>query len=282
MSDATAASRRRILIVDDEPVARRGARRIVESRPDWEVVGECRNGAEAVAAIRALAPDVVLLDVQMPGRSGFDVIGDVGVDDMPGVVFVTAYDEHAVRAFEAQAVDYVVKPYTDDRLLAAVERAVARGHERRAAALHERLRSLLDAAALPPSSPHAPVPLESRRCAESQRPYLERLLVTIGGRSVVVDLDEVTWIRADDYCVTVFTTRSAHVMRESLSHLAERLDPATFMRVHRSAIVRLAAVRTLDRSASGQITVVLRDGTRVPISRSRREAILEALGALRG
>jgi len=281
MSEATAPGRLRILVVDDEPVARRGARRIVESRPDWEVVGECRNGAEAVAAIRTLTPDVVLLDVQMPGKSGFDVIRDVGVDAMPAVVFVTAYDEHAVRAFEAQAVDYVVKPYTDDRLLAAVERARVRGHERRAAELQEQLRSLLHAAPLPPSSAHAPGASPPAPAA-APRPYLERLLVTVGGRSVVVDVDDVTWIRADDYCVTVFTTRSSHVMRESLTHLAERLDPATFIRVHRSALVRLAAVRTLDRSASGQTTVVLRDGTRVPISRSRREAILEALGAVRG
>ena len=280
MSDATPTNRLRILVVDDEPVARRGARRVVESRPDWEVVGECRNGAEAVAAIRTLAPDVVLLDVQMPGRNGFDLIADIGVDDMPDVVFVTAYDDQAVRAFEAQAVDYVVKPYTDARLLAAVERARVRGHERRAARVQEQLRSLLDANPSPPASAHAPV--SAPASAETQRPYLTRLLVAIGGRSVVVDLNEVTWIRADDYCVTVYAAGAAHVMRESLAHLSERLDPAAFVRVHRSAIVRLAAVRTLDRSASGQLTVVLRDGTRVPTSRSRREAILEALGAVRG
>jgi two-component system LytT family response regulator len=157
-----------------------------------------------------------------------------------------------------------------------------RGHEQRAARLQEHLRSLLHSTSLPAASTPAPAHASSSSSTPPPRPFLERLLVTIGDRSIVIDLDDVTWIRADDYCVTVFTARSSHVMRESLSHLAERLDPAAFMRVHRSAIVRLASVRTLDRSVSGQAAVVLRDGTRVPISRSRREAILEALGALRG
>jgi two-component system LytT family response regulator len=206
----------------------------------------------------------------MPGLDGFGVLRAVGVERMPAVVFVTAYDDFAVRAFEHAAVDYVVKPYTDERLLQALDRAMARREGDRAAKVQEQLRSLLGvrhASADTPESTSAP---------------LTRILVTIGSRSVVVQLHDVSWIRADDYCATVFTSGKSYVLRESLADLERRLDPMEFMRVHRSAIVRVAAVHALDRGGTGALHCVLRDGTRVPVSRTRRDAVVAALGDARG
>ncbi|MDB4916905.1 MAG: two component transcriptional regulator, LytTR family [Gemmatimonadetes bacterium] len=271
MPEIPGSNRFRVLIVDDEPAARRGARLVVESRPDFQVVGECTNGSEAIVAIRALGADVVLLDIQMPGQNGFDVIRALGADHMPDVVFVTAHDSHAVKAFEVAAVDYIVKPYTDARLLDALDRARARQDGRRAELLRQQLRQLLQVESAG-GSPEIPPP---------SRQYLSRFLVTVGSQRLVVEVADVTCIRADDYCVTIFAGGSAYVMRESLTRLEERLDPHLFLRVHRSALVRTASILKLD-ALPGNLSVVLRDGTRVPVSRSRRDAILSLLGDLRG
>ena len=278
----------RVLVVDDEPAARRGVLSVLESWPRQVLVDECRNGSEAVRAIRTFDPHVVLLDIQMPGLDGFGVIREIGAERMPAVVFVTAYDEHALRAFDVAAVDYVVKPFTDDRLHRAMDRALARRDERRAAEVQRQLLALLGgsgfaaaaeraagagagaASAAPPALPAA------------QPAYLTRLLVSIGTRSVVVPVDSVTWIRADDYYASVFAGGTAYVIRESLADLERRLDPREFIRVHRSAIVRLAEVRALDRPPNGRFTLVLRDGTRVPVSRSRQAALVRTLGDVRG
>lgn len=276
----------RILVVDDEPVARRGVRSVLESRPGV-VVRECRNGVEAVQAIRSSNPDVVVLDVQMPGLDGFGVIRAVGVERMPSVIFVTAYDEHALRAFEVAAVDYVVKPYTDGRLLRALDRALLRRSERRAAEVQKQLLTLLRVSSAesspgaPSSAAHSHVPAPAPTATAGPE-YLSRLLVSVGTRSVVVPVESVTWIRADDYYASVFASGTAYLIRESLAELERRLDPRDFLRVHRSAIVRLAVVRSLDRPPNGQMALVLDDGTRVPVSRSRREAVMRGLGELRG
>ncbi len=258
----------RVLIVDDEPVARRGARRIVEGHRGAVVVGECRSGTEAIRVIQSAPPDVVLLDVQMPGVDGFGVIRAIGADRLPAIVFVTAFDDFAVRAFEHAAVDYVVKPFTDDRLLQAIDRAIARRAGEHASRVQEQLRALLAVA-----GGGAALTVDPPREAP-----LTRLLVNVGARSIVVPLDDVTWIRADDYCATVFAGGRSYVLRESLNELERRLDAAEFIRAHRSAIVRLDAVQALERSSTGAMQCVLHDGTRVPVSRSRREAVTSALG----
>jgi two-component system LytT family response regulator len=252
-----------VLIVDDEPVARRGLRRLVSARPALRVVGESRNGREAVAAIRSLAPDVVLLDLQMPGLDGIGVVRTVGADAMPPVVFVTAYDDGAVRAFDVAAVDYVVKPFTDARLYQALDRALARRHEQRAA---DAYRALLSAVAP----------------AATGEGYLTRVLASAGRRTSVVPIADVLWIAADDYCVQLVTPSGRYVLRERLTELERRLDPAVFLRVHRSAIVRLDAIRALDRSRDGRVAAVLTDGTHVPVGRARQRAVLDALSGLRG
>ena len=251
-----------VLIVDDEPVARRGLRRLVSARPDLTVVGEARNGREAVAAIRSLGPAVVLLDLQMPGLDGIGVVRTVGAEAMPPVVFVTAYDDGAVRAFDVSAVDYVVKPFTDARLYQAIDRALARRTEQRAA---DAYRALL---ARPPQA--------------NRSEYLTRVLASAGRRTAVVPIAEVVWLAADDYCVQLVTASGRYVVRERLTAFEEKLDPAEFIRVHRSAIVRLDAIRALDRAPDGRVAVILGDGTRVPVGRARQRAVIDALGGLRG
>jgi two-component system LytT family response regulator len=190
---------------------------------------------------------------------------------LPAIVFVTAFDDFAVRAFEHAAVDYVVKPFTDDRLLQAIDRAIARRAGEHAARVQEQLRALL---AVADGATAATEPVSSAP--------LNRLLVNVGTRSIVVPLEDVTWIQADDYCATVFAGGRSYVLRESLNELERRLNAAEFIRAHRSAIVRVDAVQALERSSTGAMHCVLRDGTRVPVSRSRRDAVTAALGDARG
>ena len=269
-----------VLIVDDEPVARRGLRRLVSARPDLRVVGESRNGREAVTAIRTLAPDVVLLDLQMPGLDGVGVVRTVGPDAMPPVVFVTAYDDGAVRAFDVSAVDYVVKPFTDARLYQALDRALARRSERRAADAYHALLAALQAPAAPNPSPSPDV--GTPEAGAEGAAYLTRVLASAGRRTAVVPVADILWIAADDYCVQLVTLTGRYVLRERLTELERRLDPAVFLRVHRSAIVRLDAIRALDRSRDGHLAAILANGTRVPVGRARQHAVLDALSGLRG
>jgi two-component system, LytTR family, response regulator len=247
----------RTLIVDDEPLARRGLRVRLARRPGVEVVGECASGRAAVEAIRALAPDLVLLDVQMPGLDGFAVVdaatAAVGVDAMPVVVFVTAHDEHALRAFEAQALDYVLKPIAAARLDRALDRA-----ERRVAERRER----------------------RERAADPEAP-LDRFLVTRGGRVVVVPVDVVDWIEADGDYVRLHVGRDRHLLRETMGRLEARLDPRRFVRIHRSVICNVDRIAELHPHLNREYVVVLHDGTRLKLSRSYRDRLDTRLGARR-
>lgn len=205
---------------------------------------------------------------------------------MPAVVFVTAYDEHALRAFDVAAVDYVVKPFTDERLRQAMDRALERRSQRRAAEVQRQLLALLEGAGRGPSGEVSPtageLPASRADAPVAASSYLTRLLVSVGSRSEVVPVSTISWIRADDYYASVFAGGTAYVIRESLAELERRLDPREFLRVHRSAIVRLATVRSLEHPTNGRYRVVLRDGTRVPVSRSRYAAVTKRLGDLTG
>ncbi|MEO7085432.1 MAG: LytTR family DNA-binding domain-containing protein [Gemmatimonadaceae bacterium] len=271
----TTLMRVRALIVDDEPVARRGLRRLLGERGDIDIVGECQNGVEAVEAIAREKPDLVLLDVQMPGLDGFGVVREVGARNMPAVVFVTAFDDFALKAFEIAAVDYVVKPFTKARLSEAVDRAALRIRDRRVSVAHEQLLAALGDR----SSPEA---IASPATVSQSTAYATRLLVSVGSKSVVVPLTDVTLFQADGYHIRVWSTGSRYTMRGSLQEIETRLDPREFLRVHRSAIVRTSAVRGVERTETDQVFLVLADGTRVPVSRSRREATIATLGPIRG
>jgi two-component system, LytTR family, response regulator len=266
-----------VLIADDEPVALRGLKRLVNSRDDLHVVAECDNGLEAVELISRWHPDLLVLDVQMPGLNGLDVARRIGASEMPMVVFVTAFDEFAIAAFEMAAVDYVVKPFSDERLMLALDRALAR---RTADVAATELSRLLDLVARETRTPR-PVELEKRTVVSTptRERFRERFLVSVGRRNAVVHANDVAWIRANGYYATLVTRdRREYLVRVPLEQLERELDPEKFLRVHRSAIVGLSEIHGLERGTGGARVVVLHAGERIPISKSRRDTVFHALG----
>ncbi|NTX33186.1 response regulator [Myxococcus sp. CA033] len=271
-----------VLLVDDEPLARRGLRQALSRHADVTVCGECRDGREAVAAIHSLRPHLVLLDVQMPELDGFGVIREVGAARMPAVIFVTAYDTFAVRAFDMHAVDYLVKPFADERFDEALHRARQRLRQGEAVELGRKLAALLaDAAgpAFPAQGTGAtePPPSEPARPGEP----MERLLVKVGTRSVLVPVADIDWIGADDYCVTLHVGDREHVLRESLAALESRLDAERFVRIHRSVIVNVERIRELHHDSPTETVVVLSTGQRLRVSRTRKDVLERRLGRAR-
>jgi two-component system LytT family response regulator len=248
----------RALIVDDEPLAREGLRMRLQRESDIELVGEARGADEAVEMITRLRPDLVLLDVQMPGGDGFEVLERIAGEHLPEIVFVTAFEEHAVRAFEVNALDYLLKPVEEERFGQALARArgeLALGAERRSG---HRLASLLEG--MPGSS--------------AAGRSLQRFVARDRGRYVLVRVDQVRWIKAEGNYVALHTGRGSYLVRGSLRELEARLDPQRFARIHRSAIVNLDVVDSVVPTDAGDFQVVLDDGARIPMSRTYRERVL--------
>jgi two-component system LytT family response regulator len=263
----------RVVIVDDEPLARRGIRQLLAPHADVEVAGEARNGREAVRMLNALAPDLVFLDVQMPELDAFAVLRLLEVEPLPAIIFVTAFDTFAVRAFESHALDYLVKPVHEARFQDALARARDRMRSQEAVALSQRLSRLI-ANGLDGDAQGA----RATPAAEPSR----RLVIGTGGSDLILDVVEIEWIEADDYYAAVHARGRRHLVRESLASLEGRLDRAQFVRVHRSAIVNLAQVREIRAQAAGDSLVLLRDGTQLPLSRRRREQVAEAIRRFAG
>lgn len=247
----------RVLVADDEPLARRGVRQLLAPHADVSVVGESRNGMETLRALDELRPDLLFLDVQMPEQDGFAVLRARGADRMPAVVFVTAHDEFAVRAFEAHAIDYLVKPLNAGRFDAALQRVRERLRLLQAADLAGKLTALLAA-----------------ERAEREKRGIERLVVSTATGELVIAAGEIDWIGAEDYYARLHVGGKTYLLRESLARLETRLDGRRFARVHRGAIVQVDRVRELRGDEA-----VLRDGSRIPVSR-RRRGVLERM--LRG
>lgn len=257
----------RVLIVDDEPLARSSLRKLLEAHADMRIVGECQDGWGAVDALTTTEVELVFLDVQMPELDGFGVIRELGPERMPATVFVTAYDEFAVRAFDVQALDYLVKPFTDERFETMLARATERLMQREFADLASRLARLVDDTHV---DDHAP--------AARERAYVKRLLVSTGAHSLVIRTSSIDWVQADDYYAALHVGGRRHLIRETMASLEAKLDPAMFLRIHRSAIVNLERVHSLDRTLDGQLIVVLSDGTKLPVSRSRRDHVERVVG----
>jgi two-component system LytT family response regulator len=247
----------RVLVVDDEPLARQAIRLLLAADPEVEIVGEC-SGVDGAAAIERTRPDLLFLDVQMPVVDGFDLLEQVGLEAAPQVVFVTAWSEHALRAFDVHAVDYLLKPVADDRFAVALARAKEQVRLRRGGARDDGgLGALLRE--------------HSRRT--------RRIVVRDRERSLVLDADAIDWIEAADYYAELHVDGRTHLLRETMNELEERLDPERFFRVHRSAIVNLDRVRAIEPHERGDRTLVIADGARVRLSRSRREAFEQKLAA---
>jgi two-component system, LytTR family, response regulator len=254
----------RTLVVDDEPIARASLRVLLGADPEIELVGECGSGADAVTAIAAHDPELVFLDVQMPRMSGFDVLAVVGDKRRFVVVFVTAYDSYALDAFEVAALDYVLKPFDDQRFHRALERAKAQIRHARLDHLATELVHAVSGAA-----PADKLPTGDR---------IERIIIRDGGRTLLVPFTDIDWIEAADYYVQLHVGAKSYLHREPMRDLEARLDPRRFVRIHRSTIVAIDRVAELRASTHGDHCVRLRDGTELKLSRSRRgrlRALLE-------
>ena len=245
--------------MDDEPLARARVRELLGGHADVEVVGECGNGREAIAAIGATRPDLVFLDVQMPEIGGFGVLEALEPAGPPAVVFVTAFDEFAVRAFEVHALDYLLKPFDRPRFLQSLERAREAVRRRREGRLDERLSALL------------------AHLDTSQR-YLRRVLVKTGSRTVLVRTSEIDWIESAGNYVRLHVGRERHLLRETMGAMEEKLDPEQFLRIHRSTMVNLERVRELEPYFHGDSVLRLTDGTKLTLSRSYRDRLQARLG----
>jgi two-component system LytT family response regulator len=254
----------RTLIVDDESLACETIRRLLERDAEISVVGECADGEEASRRIGNDPPDLLFLDVQMPEVDGFELLHRVGPGAVPAVILVTAHEGYALRAFEEAVLDYLLKPFDDERFYRTLERAKSRVREHR---IHRLARGLVSA--LDGVGPAA------------QPAYAERIPVRGDGRVHFVRVDDVDWIEAADYCVRIHVGGRFHLVREPLRDLAGRLDPRRFFRLHRSAIVNLSRIRELEPHFHGEYVVVMQDGTRLRTSRSRRDELHRRLGLAR-
>lgn len=262
----------RAMVVDDEPLARQRILRLLADREEFEVVGEFGSGRKAALAIPEIEPDLLFLDVQMPEMGGFEVLESLSRSRPPVVIFVTAFDEYAVRAFEVHALDYIMKPFDDDRFEEALAHARAQLHLESGESLRLRLthavRALRDV---------DEVALPSRSSPPGVR-WLERLLIRTQDRALFVRVRDIDWIEAADYNIRIHTAERTYTTRETLAGLAEKLDPRKFVRVHRSTIINIDRLREIQPYFHGAYILTLRDGTEVRMSRSRRQGLEEALG----
>jgi two-component system, LytTR family, response regulator len=250
-----AASRITVLIADDEPPARRGLRALLADQADIEVIGEARNGAEAIAAIETQRPMLVFLDVQMPEGNGFDVVRWIGVTRMPVVIFATAFDQYALQAFEAHALDYLLKPYDRSRFLETLERARVQLRRR---TVDDRLLAFMDR-------------------AEGRSRFLERLSVKVGARTQFVPVSSVDYFEAESNYVRVRVGDRSWLIRDTLGSLADRLDPEHFVRVHRSLIVQISRIIEIESMFAGEYVLHLSTGRKLTSGRTFRAAVQAAL-----
>ncbi len=252
-----------VMIVDDEPTAREGIRLLLAQDPSVSVTAESGDGRDAVAKINHLRPDLLFLDVQMPEMGGFEVLERL-IAPPPLVVFVTAYDKYAIAAFDSRAIDYLVKPFNDERFFAALTRAKRQIRLERVSEASKRIAALLadeDGAVASDEERTSPVRTSSR------------LAIKSSGRVVFLDAEEIRWIEAADYYVTIHAESECYLHRESMNSLERRLDPETFIRIHRGAIVRRDYIRQVVRTAQRKLVVILGDGTEIGVSRGFRDRV---------
>jgi two-component system LytT family response regulator len=250
----------RTLIIDDVQLARERLKRCLAGEPEVQIVGECDNGTEAVAAIRALSPDLIFLDVQMPALDGFGVLEALKGERVPEVIFVTAYNEYAIQAFEVNALDYLLKPVDCARLSKAVERASAHLAQPRGD-LDTRFRAMLED-------------------IKASSKFLKRLTIKLTGHTILLPTDEIDWIESYGNYLKVHAGRESHLIRGTMQSLEVKLDPETFVRVHRSAIVNIEKIKEIYPRSNGDQDLVLQNGQQLMLSRKYRDRFLAALGDL--
>ena len=249
----------KVLIVDDEPLARERISDMLRTHTDIQIIGDCSNGNEAIAAIRRQCPALIFLDVQMPESNGFEVLEALDSDSMPVVIFVTAYDQYAVRAFEVYALDYLLKPFDRERFEKALERARFHIMNKREGNLGQRILSALEDIKTRPA-------------------HLDRLVIKMNGHIFFVKAEEIDWIEAEGNYVRLHVGKETYLLRDTISGLEEQLDPKNFLRVHRSAIVNVDRIQELQPWFHGEYKIILQDGMELTLSRTYRDKLNEFLG----
>ncbi len=262
---AESKSKIRVLIVDDEPLAREGVRLLLSKDKDFEIVGESANAATALSAVNKLHPDLLFLDVSMPGKNGFDLLKDIPQAVMPMVIFVTAHDKYAIPAFEVHALDYLLKPIIESRFMATLQRVKSYVAQKQQAQMSSKLVSLLDQLQL----------AADRRASGG---YLERFAVRTGDVISFVLAKDVDWIEAADYYAVLHCGRKTHLVRQPIKELESNLDPKKFVRIHRSTIVKIDCIKEVQRLSDGGYEVLLTDQARLKLSRTYLPALQELLG----
>ena len=248
----------RTIIADDEGLARKKLRILLGAETSVQVVAECQDGKEVIGAVSAHRPDLLLMDIQMPGADGFEVLAKIPDDQLPIVIFVTAYDQYAIRAFEAHALDYLLKPFNQERLHKAIQRVkteLLKSHEQ---SIRSRILDLLDT---------------TRRDSKQ----LRRLVIRTSGRVIFLDLNEIDWIEAAANYVRLHSGKDSYLLREGIGHLAAKLDPERFVRIHRSFIVNVSRIRELQPCDSGEYIAVLKNGRELSCSRGCRSQLLRLI-----
>jgi two-component system LytT family response regulator len=244
----------RTLIVDDEPLAREGLRALLSRDADISAIREAKDGLEAVAAIRGHHPDLVFLDVQMPEMDGFAVVREIGATHMPGVVFVTAHDQYAIQAFEINALDYLLKPVIEERFMKALARAKSRICSDATTDLNRQIMGLIECIATPPR-------------------HVKRLAVRSAGKTLFVDAEDVDWMEAAENYVELHVGRASHLVHVTMNAIEKSLDPQIFVRIHRSIIVNLGRIKSLESGAHGEYVITLQDGARLQSGRTYSERL---------
>lgn len=248
----------RTIIADDEPLARKKVHLLLDSEPEVSIVAECSDGKQTISAVKTCRPDLLLLDIQMPDLDGFQVLSEISSKEMPVVIFTSAYDQYAIRAFQAHALDYLLKPFDQDRLHQAIERArleLRKAHDRR---ITHRILDLL-----------SQVTSQTQPTSEPDR----RLVIKAKGRVVFLDLDEIDWVGAAANYVRLNVGKESYLLRETISRTSERLNPDHFIRVHRSTIVNVRKIKELIPVNSGEYVVVLKSGKELSCSRGYRRGL---------
>ncbi len=250
----------RALIVDDEPPARAVIRRMLKEHADIEVVGECKNGEEAIECLSSESPDLMFLDIQMPEMDGFTLLEALGDGAMPAVIFVTAYDQYAVRAFEVAAVDYLLKPFDHERFETALQRARVSLREKNSEDRTGQVLNLLEQ-------------------LQAKSEHLERFVIKNNGRVLLVPASEVDWIEVQGNYLRLHAGGSSHMIRETMNNLEKRLDPRKFLRIHRSTMVNIDSVKEMQVHFNEEHLVILKDGSQLTLSRRFRDRVSQFLGA---
>ena len=252
------------IIADDEPLAREKIRNLLAEDPDIELIGECADGIETVTAIRNQQPDLVFLDVQMPELDGFGVLKALRHSNLPTLIFVTAYDQYALRAFEVHALDYLLKPFDRERFQKALQRAKEHIRKEKSGEVNEKLLTLLQ-------------DLKSEKSNNHERKYLDRLVIKAGGRVTFLKTEEIDWIEAAGNYIRLYIGKDSHLLRDTMNNIQTKLDPEKFLRIHRSTILKIDRIKELQPWYHGEYVVTLENGKQLTSSRSYRHQLSKLL-----